>query len=307
VDYWWDLDNDGVYDNGAGATTTVTYVENGVYTVGLLVRDDDGYTETVSASIRVVNVAPVVSAGEDQVVGIGESVRLAGAGFSDEGVMDTHTATIDWGDGTTDPGAVTESGGTGTVSGTHTYSATGTYTVDVCVSDDDGESDCDSLTVVVSASAPVPIGAYLELDGQVATHSPVPAPDAPAGVVTIQATFSNISDVVLSGLFFLVSTLVDDAGVTFLYASSGSNPEAVVVPVPAAALGSDGMLEPGETFTIVFEIGLAQRQGFAFVANAYGRAPGAPANGDGAGFRFDVDPTLLLQADNTIYLPIIGR
>ena len=80
------------------------------------------------------------------------------ATFTDAGSADTHTATIDWGDGSrlelvTIAG--TESGGvTGDhryrpkvrhVKSSHTHTKAKSYTVTVCVTDDDGGRSCDSL------------------------------------------------------------------------------------------------------------------------------------------------------------------
>ena len=50
--------------------------------------------------MTVSNVAPVVNAGADQTAAEGATVSLAPATFTDAGTRDTHTATIDWGDGT---------------------------------------------------------------------------------------------------------------------------------------------------------------------------------------------------------------
>jgi hypothetical protein len=52
----------------------------------------------------------------------------------------THTAVWAWDDGTTSSGAVTESGGSGTVTGSHTYTAAGVYRVTLTVTDDGGFS-----------------------------------------------------------------------------------------------------------------------------------------------------------------------
>ena len=62
------------------------------------------------------------------------------ADFTDAGVRDTHTATIDWGDGVSGPATLTESNGSGTVSGRHTYGAPGVYTINFTVVDDEGAS-----------------------------------------------------------------------------------------------------------------------------------------------------------------------
>lgn len=60
--------------------------------------------------------------------------------FTDPDKLDTHTATWDWGDGTTSAGQLTEANGAGTVTGEHTYAAPGIYTVQVTVSDGYGNS-----------------------------------------------------------------------------------------------------------------------------------------------------------------------
>jgi hypothetical protein len=57
------------------------------------------------------------------------------AGLSDADVADTHSATIEWGDGSQSAGSVTESAGAGTVSGSHAYAQPGVYIVSVTVSD----------------------------------------------------------------------------------------------------------------------------------------------------------------------------
>ncbi|MGQ9576779.1 MAG: PKD domain-containing protein, partial [Thermoguttaceae bacterium] len=57
----------------------------------------------------------------------------ASATFLDRDVSRTHTALWDWGDGTTSPGTVAESNGSGTVTGNHAYTAPGVYTITLTV------------------------------------------------------------------------------------------------------------------------------------------------------------------------------
>src|SRR5207302_5598611 len=53
-------------------------------------------------------------------------------------VLDTHTASWNWGDGNITTGTVTESNGSGSVSDSHMYSSTGVYTITLTVTDKDG-------------------------------------------------------------------------------------------------------------------------------------------------------------------------
>ncbi|MBI4847458.1 MAG: PKD domain-containing protein [Nitrospirae bacterium] len=126
------------------------YADNGVYTVTLTVTDDDGGVGSDTLTVTVNNAAPVVNAGQDQAINKGDSVNLAPATFTDAGIYDTHMATIDWGDGTVESGAISEASGNGSVSGSHIYASAGTYTVQVTVTDNAGASGSDSLQVVVA-------------------------------------------------------------------------------------------------------------------------------------------------------------
>jgi probable HAF family extracellular repeat protein len=85
-------------------------------------------------------------------VAAGATLALS-ASFTDA-ANDTHTATWTYGDGTpSQAGTVTESGGSGTASGSHTFSAAGVYPVTVTVKDNTGLTSQVSRSVVVYDAA----------------------------------------------------------------------------------------------------------------------------------------------------------
>ena len=61
--YAWDLDNDGSFDDGTGATKSATYATDGARTVRVLVTDSRGATDAKSVTVTVgsANTAPVVT------------------------------------------------------------------------------------------------------------------------------------------------------------------------------------------------------------------------------------------------------
>ncbi|MEZ4868660.1 MAG: choice-of-anchor Q domain-containing protein [Caldilineaceae bacterium] len=111
-------------DDLAGQTVTIT------------ADDGNGGTSSTSFDLTVNNVAPTVGAISVPVdpQQIGTAVNASDP-FSDPGTGDTHTATWDWGDGSTSAGTV----GSGAVGpDSHTYTTPGVYTVQLTVTDDDG-------------------------------------------------------------------------------------------------------------------------------------------------------------------------
>ncbi len=132
------------------------YQDDGVFDVEVCVKDNDNDTGCDTVRVTVNNLAPVVVAGGPQTIDEGQSINLDPATFTDAGVLDTHTATIDWGDSLSDPGNVIEAGGSGTVDETHPYVQSGVYTVTVTVTDavDPASNDSDTFTVTVNNVAP---------------------------------------------------------------------------------------------------------------------------------------------------------
>ena len=152
------------FTDASSPTSSVSCTDDGTWTLTLTA--DDGTNPPVSDSLilSVTNAAPMADAGPDQFVTIGDTVSLAPATFTDAGSNDTHTATIDWGDGTVEPGVVTQGAGSGSVAGSHTYATTGLFTATVTVTDDDGGADDDTIAVLVDP--PIPLGKLIASDGE---------------------------------------------------------------------------------------------------------------------------------------------
>ncbi len=105
--------------------------------------------DPVVVGLSLTNAAPVVGAVTvpGRPVSVGVPVTVS-APFTDADRLDTHTAVVDWGDGTTSAGSVTEAsaGVAGSVSGSHTYRAAGFYVVTVTVTDGFGHSGSNTST-----------------------------------------------------------------------------------------------------------------------------------------------------------------
>lgn len=117
--------------------------------VGTLYAPDEFRTsdhDPVVVGLDLTNAAPVVGAvtSPSSAVSVGSPAGVS-ATFSDADPLDTHTAGIAWGDGTTSAGTITG----GTVSGSHVYVAAGVYTVTVTVTDQWGNAGAGTTTVVV--------------------------------------------------------------------------------------------------------------------------------------------------------------
>ena len=122
------------------------------YTVTVTLTDDDTGTSTDTISVLISNVAPTLDPIDDQEADEGQLVSFGPTGFADPGVLDTHTASVDWGDGTITTATVDQNANT--VTGSHTFGDDGTYSVVVTLSDNGGDQHSQTFQVVVSNVAP---------------------------------------------------------------------------------------------------------------------------------------------------------
>ena len=169
------------YGEGAGAQAgTVsgmtctgdgyTYADNGSFTVEICVTDKDDGEGCASSTHEVENVDPTITDSSNSAADCGAtpegglveiSVDFEDPGF-DSGVAGTFEdfddSEIDWGDGDVEPATIDETPGsagtptTGTASGSHVYATGGIFTITVTVTDDDGGSDTEVLTALVTGA-----------------------------------------------------------------------------------------------------------------------------------------------------------
>ncbi|HWJ83711.1 MAG TPA: PKD domain-containing protein [Nocardioides sp.] len=120
---------------GGSFTLDHTYADNGGRTVTVTVTDADGAVVTDTVAVTVANVAPTfVGDASPDPVDLGQPSKVT-VRFKDV-AADTHTARIDWGDGTTSPMTVDQAADTATA--THTYGQSKAYPLTATVTDDDG-------------------------------------------------------------------------------------------------------------------------------------------------------------------------
>lgn len=204
--YSWDLDGDGQFDDGSGPAVTHPAFDDGTAVAALRVTDSRGATGEAQATVTITNVVPSASILPDN------DVLLSGASFEGVGVItdagphDTHTATIDYGDGSPVSDLAVDQM---TFAFRHTYDAPGTSVVTVEICDDDGGCSTNTATVQVhdrptdsivpaGASAFVPLTPTRIFD----TRPDTPGP-GPTGLVAAGATI----DVQVAG----VGGVPDDA------------------------------------------------------------------------------------------------
>jgi parallel beta-helix repeat protein len=154
VNYTWDFDDGNIsYEQNP----THQYGDDGAYHVTLIVKDDDGATDSISKDVIVSNVPPVADANGPYSGYVYQLIQFYGSGSYD---LDGAIVSYDWnfGDGHI---------GTG-VNPTHTYTSTGTFIVTLTVEDDDGDADTNySVAVIYTYQYPPVADADGPYEGQV--------------------------------------------------------------------------------------------------------------------------------------------
>lgn len=215
-------------------------------------------------SVTVNNIAPEVDPLVLSSTSIDENGTVTVNGsFTDVGTLDTHTVTIDWGDGTSSAATVTQGSGSGTFTATHQYlddgpspgngTASDDYTITATVTDDDTGSDSASTVITVNnvaptvddlaVTSPIDENDFATLSGNIVDPgtldtftlevdwgdgSPVETFSYPAGTTSFSETHQYLDDdptVTSSDDYEVIVTLKDDDGGTATNIGAGGQPQ----------------------------------------------------------------------------------
>ena len=150
---WGDGDETTISSIGEGRlffTDTHDYRQDGSYTVMFTITTSAGEIITEQTTITVINVAPAISDATLSTLLTRDEVSLD-VTFTDPGVEDSHTISINWGDGTPADIILSDSvslSTTATISKDHIYGMAGIYLVSAIVTDSKGATSSEESSVV---------------------------------------------------------------------------------------------------------------------------------------------------------------
>jgi len=213
VSYFWDF-GDGA--NATGAIVEYSYVDDGDYSVTLTITDNDGATDTASATKFVLNRSPLASFTESaETINTGETVHFnASQSYDPDGMIVSYF--WNFGDGSNATGIVVDLA----------YADDGNYTVTLTVTDDDGTTDTTTSTKTVLNRPPVAsftesaetvytgetihfdASSSLDLDGSVVSYFWDFGDGTNATEVTVDHAYVD------DGIYTVTLTVTDDDGAT---------------------------------------------------------------------------------------------
>ena len=220
----------------ATANVTVSGMGTNMTTIVFIGPPVEHMSEFVTLRISgsaVPNQPPIANAGQEVHINAGDTATLTGTGTDTDGTIVLYEWDFD-GDGTYDWNSTT----TGTA--THVYPTAGTYHPVLRVTDNDGATDTDNTTVVVSPVTPPPnqppivdAGANLTINAGNTAHFNATASDPDGTIVLYEWDFDG------DGVYDYNSTTASTASHT--YATAGTYHVVVRVTDNDGATATDGL------------------------------------------------------------------
>ncbi|HEY4101932.1 MAG TPA: DNA/RNA non-specific endonuclease [Gemmatimonadales bacterium] len=232
----------------SGKVVNKAYADNGSYTATLTVSDAFGWQKSTAQTIVIANVTPTVTLAATTPLSIlsGDAVSVSG-GFADPGADAPWHAVLDWANGTTIPSTLSAAGAA-VVTGTSTFDAIGSHTITLSVTDKDGATGSQGVTVTV-ARRPVTADATPSSfditdpgngDIKITLHS-----DSHVDVSTLNLSSVMIGSVGLGGKKVKVHSEPHDAGTIVLRFARKDLVDAGVVTSSTTELVVTGTLSNG--------------------------------------------------------------
>lgn len=156
LSFSWDF-GDGITGTGAALPTAHTYVDNGDYTVTLTADDGEGGVDVKTVGATILNVVPIVSAGDDATLTSGDTYFFRGT-FTDPGLNDAPwNAQLVYGDVPDIEFAAVRPGTP--IDHQRVFYKAGTFNIGLRVADKDKLGGTDVVTVTVKR-LPVTVDAF---------------------------------------------------------------------------------------------------------------------------------------------------
>jgi hypothetical protein len=221
--YLWDFNNDGNFDDGIGVLSSYIWYDEGVNSVGLMVKDDNGDSSIHRINVTVTNLPPSVDLGGPYSGFEGAKIYFFATAI-DPGV-DTLWFRWDW-----DNDGVNDTWWNSQSHANHTWSLFGSYTIGVEVWDGDDGYTIDTASVDVIRPEQPPVisgvgGRYVHYDyPYILDLDPyISDPDTFNSdlIITTDSSYIDVSGLILTLNY--PQTMVGKTDVVIINVSDGKN------------------------------------------------------------------------------------